>query len=74
MTVIDINQLTDEQKEALQKQFKAEERAKREQKAQDKELLKKLEKDFVLDHIDFFIDKRGVLEDEILVLFVIPTI
>ncbi|MDO4763859.1 MAG: DUF3164 family protein [Flavobacteriaceae bacterium] len=69
MTAIDINQLTEEQKEALQKQFKAEEKAQREQKAQDKELLKKLEKDFVIDHIDFFIDERGILEDKILVMF-----
>ncbi|MGP1501922.1 MAG: DUF3164 family protein [Bergeyella cardium] len=42
---------------------------KNKEKAKDRELLKKLENDFVVENIDFFIDKRGALEDKILVLF-----
>ena len=42
MTAIDITQLTDEQKKALQNQLKKEEKAKKEKKAQDSKALKDL--------------------------------
>lgn len=42
---------------------------KNKEKAQNRELLKKLENEFVLENIDFFIDKQGALEDKILILF-----
>ena len=42
MTTIDITQLTDEQKKALQNQLKEEEKAKKEKKAQDSKALKDL--------------------------------
>ena len=42
MTAIDITQLTDEQKKALQNQLKEEEKAKKEKKAQDSKALKDL--------------------------------
>ncbi|GIJ93390.1 hypothetical protein CAPN002_06080 [Capnocytophaga stomatis] len=69
MNNIDLSQLTDEQRKELIKQAKELAKAQKEQKAQDKILLKDLENDFVKENIDFFIDKRGALEDKILVLF-----
>lgn len=69
MSNIDLSQLTDEQRKELIKQAKELAKAQKEQKAQDKILLKDLENDFVKENIDFFIDKRGALEDKILVLF-----
>lgn len=69
MSNIDLSQLSDEQRKELIKQAKELAKAEKEQKAQDKMLLKELENDFVKENIDFFIDKRGALEDKILVLF-----
>lgn len=69
MSNIDLSQLTDEQRKELIKQAKELAKAEKEQKAQDKILLKDLENGFVRENIDFFIDKRGALEDKILVLF-----
>ena len=69
MTNINITQLTEEQKKALREQLKEEEQKEIQEKVQNKQILKKLENDFVLENIDFFIDKRGILEDKIHILF-----
>lgn len=69
MSTIDINNLSAEQRAELVKQAKEIERQNKERKANDKALLKELENGFVRENIDFFIDKRGALEDKILILF-----
>lgn len=52
MTAIDINELTDEQKKALQEQLKAEEKAKREKKQQDLKALEDLAEESVPKSFD----------------------
>lgn len=63
---MEIKELSTAELEALLKERKE---AEIRQKAEEKELMRTMEQDFVLDHIDFFIDQRGVLEDRIAVLF-----
>lgn len=69
MTTIDITKLTPEQKEALQAELTAENKAKKAKLIEDKKLLKGLENGFVLENIDFFIDKRDDIEGRIGNLF-----
>ncbi|MCT3661073.1 DUF3164 family protein [Elizabethkingia anophelis] len=69
MSNIDLNQLTEDQKKALQKQWAAEEKAKKEAKAKEKEVLKGLEADVVLSEVPFFVDRRDNIEDRIIHLF-----
>ncbi|WP_407479921.1 DUF3164 family protein [Elizabethkingia anophelis] len=69
MSNINLNQLTEDQKKALQKQWAAEEKEKKEAKAKEKEVLKGLEADVVLSEVPFFVDRRDNIEDRILHLF-----
>lgn len=69
MNNIDITQLSEEQRKDLVKQAKEIAKQEKQQKAQEKALLKELENGVVLENIDFFIDKRGALEDKIQILF-----
>lgn len=69
MSNIDLNQLTEDQKKALQKQWAAEEKEKREAKAKEKEVLKTLVADVVKNEVPFFIKVRGKIEDRVVQLF-----
>ena len=62
MTMIDLAQLTDEQKKALQDQLKEEEKAKKEKKVQDRTTYKQLSEEFVLNDIDLIINHHGIQE------------
>lgn len=69
MEVIDINQLTAEQRKALADQFAQEQKDMKVKRAQNKELLKNMENDVVMSQIDFFVDKRDDIESRIVKLF-----
>ncbi len=65
MTAIDITQLTDEQKKALQKQLKEEEKAEKDRIAQEKKISKGLKDTLVLENVDFLIDTRNGVEEKV---------
>lgn len=69
MSTLELPPLTAEQEQALKAKFQADEKAKKEEKAKNKLLLKSLENDVVLGQIDFFIDKREDIEARIVNLF-----
>ncbi len=69
MTTIDITKLTPEQKKELTATLEAEVKAEKNKKSENKKILKSLENSVVKEQIDFFIDKRDKIKNQIIELF-----